>query len=145
MYALRQYVATLTPLWDFAALAAKNRLTQAVFVEPDDIWQLAWRISRTNPSFQQILDRSSFIPVGDRTYAWWYFNHAGVSMNIGQSADIDPQYDFQWYPKELKRVLGATYPLWVRVHLCTRPDMNAEQSAGLRRDIMGIAESAHDI
>jgi hypothetical protein len=139
MYALRRYVANLPSVRDFAAQVARYRLTQAVYVEPDDIWQLAWRINRTDPFFQHILDRSSFIPDGDRTYAWWYFNHAAVSTSIGQSAEVDPQYDFQWYPKEIKRVLGTNFPLWVRVHLCHRPEMSLEESSALRRDIQGIA------
>jgi hypothetical protein len=139
MYALRRYLADLKSIQEFAGQVAKYRLTQAVFVEPDAIWQLAWRIRRADPLFQDMFDRLSAIAEGDRMHAWWYFYDTAGAIEVAQPTDVDPEHDFGWYPKEIYRILKTKYPLWVRVHLCRRSDMNGEEAAGQRRDIEVIA------
>ncbi|HEY6926775.1 MAG TPA: hypothetical protein VI653_25040 [Steroidobacteraceae bacterium] len=140
MYALRRYIDQIPQLAEFAYRVAQNPLIQAVYVEPDLLWQAAWQLYRTSSSPDRDLQRA-FDKHTDREFAWWRLKAMTQSMEMQVTQLTDPEHDLDWYPDYIRVVLQISHPLWVRVHLCPRPDTYVETKAGARNDINSIAQS----
>lgn len=125
MKALREFTRNVKPLWDLVDKVCRFPLTQAVYVEPEPLWQWSWRLARAGGRSGLDLLRAPW-PLGlpDVTAVW-------------DSLWADPDYDFKWYPDPLRQDLGSEYPLWVRIHLCPRT-IDAENARAQRRDIVSV-------
>lgn len=126
MRALREFTRPIKPLWELVDKVCGYPLAQAVYVEPNPAWQLAWRRVRIGGGAEPIplhwLRRSGMADV----------------MAIQDSQLMDPEYDFSWYPKSLKEHLRCEFPLWVRIHLCPR-QLDTDSARAQRGSILSIA------
>lgn len=120
MLGFRRYIASLGILRDLCALVCVYRATQAVFVEPADVWQIGWylnRAGRSNDEIERVVgELHRAISSGDPEQAGGVLKSSGAEYPFRQ----DPQYDFEWYPNKLRGILNTQYPLAVRIHICRR-------------------------
>jgi hypothetical protein len=140
MREFRQYVSQLSELGNLTAELSVHTATQAVYVEPDPDWQLLWLL-HANAAITE--DELIYLAHVLRDFEYGRVPEAYLSK-IPRTAGIQyppvayPHYDFAWFDDRLKKVFRKEYPLWVRVHLCARLGMDAEQYRAERRAIEAV-------
>jgi hypothetical protein len=139
VHTFRPYIDQLPRLRDLCGSVCRYSATQGVVVEPSLLWQIAWALKKDGWPAEAIRHFLTYIGP-----AWQSQDGARVRQDLDHEQvkypfDADPEYDYEWYPEELRKYLGTQFPVTVHVHLCIR-NLPQNQFDSERRDIEGIAQ-----
>jgi hypothetical protein len=134
----RESLARAQPLRDLCSLVCVHRATQGVFVEPSDLWRMAWMLKcqeRTDVEIEQVVKALRDALSGTRPERT---RQVLKDAAVPYPFTSDPAYDFEWYPQWLRQIVGGQLPLTVHIHVCQRslPRLEFDRQ---RRDVQGIS------